>query len=141
MPTGHRKWDFFHLILDRALFTNLIRIPWAFRYPPLSKGWESFALTPELANALDRFKQFYTQSHQGRLLEWRYQLFSLSLRANFPLGVKELSVSLFQALVLMSFNETEPRQEDLSSPIRLSWEEIRDRTGIGELFYPVSCPS
>ncbi|KAL7412007.1 Cullin family-domain-containing protein [Mrakia frigida] len=92
-------------------------------YPDLGKGWEAFALPPTLNAALDRFKQFYTSSHQGRLLSWRYQLFTLNLKARFPLGTKDLSVSLYQAMVLLLFNDVEEKGT-------LGWSEIKERTGI-----------
>lgn len=79
----------------------------------------------KLSAPLQTFKQFYTQSHQSRLLDYRYQLFSMTLKAKFPLGVKELSVSLFQGLVLLAFNELTAETD------RLGWEELADKTGIG----------
>lgn len=91
--------------------------------------FEDIQLIPpslQLESALDRFKTFYTSAHQGRLLDWRYQLFSLTLKARFPLGTKELSVSLFQAMVLFLFNDREESGE------KLEWQEIKDQTGIGE---------
>jgi cullin-4 len=68
---------------------------------------------------------FYTASHQGRLLSWRYQLFTLNLKARFPLGTKDLSVSLFQSMVLFLFNDVEDKAT-------LTYSEIKERTGIGE---------
>ena len=92
-------------------------------------------LTPsdlQLNTPLDRFKTFYTSSHQGRLLSWRYQLFTLNLKARFPLGTKDLSVSLFQSMVLFLFNDVEDKAS-------LTWTEIKERTGIGQSHSSQSC--
>lgn len=45
------------------------------------------------------FKKFYLQKHQGRRLQWHDGLGTCVLKANFPKGAKELSVSLFQVLL------------------------------------------
>ena len=42
------------------------------------------------------FKDFYLSKHSGRRLVWHNSLGSCVLRAQFPKGLKELSVSLFQ---------------------------------------------
>jgi len=43
------------------------------------------------------FKDFYLSKHSGRRLVWHNSLGTCMLRAQFPKGLKELSVSLFQA--------------------------------------------
>lgn len=48
---------------------------------------------------------FYTKKYSGRRLQWYNSLGSCVLRAYFPKGTKELSVSLFQAVVLCLFND------------------------------------
>ncbi len=53
------------------------------------------------------FMDFYTKKYSGRRLVWHHCLGSCVLRAHFPKGSKELSVSLFQAVVLMLFNDAE----------------------------------
>ena len=45
------------------------------------------------------FKDFYLSKHSGRRLVWQNSLGACVLRASFPKGAKELSVSLFQACV------------------------------------------
>jgi hypothetical protein len=51
--------------------------------------------------ALDRasavFRDFYLTKYSGRRLVWQHSLGSCVLRAAFPKGAKELSVSTFQA--------------------------------------------
>ena len=42
------------------------------------------------------FKDFYLSKHSGRRLVWHNSLGTCVLKAQFPRGTKELSVSLFQ---------------------------------------------
>ncbi|GBG65908.1 hypothetical protein CBR_g54200 [Chara braunii] len=84
-------------------------------YPPME-----VKLPHELNVYQDIFKEFYLSKHSGRRLMWQNSLGHCVLKADFPKGKKELSVSLFQTVVLMLFND-----ED-----RLSYQEIKDATGI-----------
>ncbi|KAJ3037082.1 Cullin-4 [Rhizophlyctis rosea] len=68
-------------------------------YPPAE-----VTLPVELAMALDVFREFYLQKHSGRRLTWQHSLGQCVLKSTFPKGRKELSVSLFQTLVLLLFN-------------------------------------
>lgn len=83
-------------------------------------------IPPDLAEYEERFKQFYFSKHSGRKLQWQHSLGQFLLRARFkPTVVKELQISMFQALVLLLFND------------KLEWtyEEIKNATKIekGEL--------
>jgi cullin-4 len=73
----------------------------------------------------DVFAKFYHGKYSGRKLQWQPNLGHCVLRATFKTGHKELKVSLFQTLVLCSFNEADD----------LSLEEIKEATGVedGEL--------
>ncbi len=53
------------------------------------------------------FQDFYTSKQSGRQLQWHNSLGTCLLRARFPKGAKELSVSLFQAVLLCLFNEAD----------------------------------
>lgn len=64
-------------------------------------------LPQELEESQAVFKEFYLNKYSGRKLVWHSPLGTCVLRAQFPKGVKELSVSLFQAVVLMLFNTTD----------------------------------
>ena len=44
------------------------------------------------------FKDFYLSKHSGRRLVWHNSLGTCVVKAYFPKGTKELSVSLFQVL-------------------------------------------
>ncbi|XP_074269581.1 cullin-4-like [Silene latifolia] len=66
------------------------------------------------------FKEFYLSKYNGRRLMWQNSLGHCVLKVDFPKGKKELAVSLFQAVVLMLFNDAET----------LSFQDIKDATGI-----------
>uniref|UniRef100_T1IZT0 Cullin family profile domain-containing protein n=1 Tax=Strigamia maritima TaxID=126957 RepID=T1IZT0_STRMM len=59
----------------------------------------------EMVDYQEIFKKFYLGKHNGRKLQWQPTLGHCVLKAHFPLGNKELQVSLFQALVLLMFND------------------------------------
>eukprot|EP00854_Cymbomonas_tetramitiformis_P000968 gene968-1486_t len=78
---------------------------------------------PQEINAYQEiFKEFYLSKHQGRRLMWQNSLGHCVLKARFKKGPKELSVSLFQTVVLMLFNDAET----------LTFKEISDATAIEE---------
>ncbi|XP_030031725.1 cullin-4A isoform X2 [Manduca sexta] len=92
-------------------------------------------LPPSLTRAQDHFAKFYLGKHSGRKLQWQPTLGHCVLRAHFPqskattslstpflMGNKELQVSLFQALVLLLFNDGD----------NLSFEDIKTATNIEE---------
>ena len=62
-------------------------------------------LPEELNMYQEIFKEFYLSKHSGRRLVWYNTLGMCVLKAQFPAGSKELSVSLLQAVVLMLFND------------------------------------
>jgi cullin-4 len=68
----------------------------------------------------DIFKEFYLSKHSGRRLMWQNSLGYCVLKADFPKGKKELSVSLFQTVVLMLFNNAQS----------LTFQEIKDTSAI-----------
>ena len=77
---------------------------------------------PELRPYLEVFENFYRAKYQGRQLQWQQSLGQCVLRARFPKGTKELSVSLLQTLVLLCFNNQD----------EISFKEVKSKTGIGE---------
>lgn len=60
---------------------------------------------PEIQRIQEQFSTFYLSKHNGRKLLWQPSLGYSLLRATFKTGVKELQVSLYQALVLLLFND------------------------------------
>lgn len=82
-------------------------------------------LPAEMVQYQEIFKKFYLGKHSGRKLQWQPNLGHCVLRADFSAGNKELQVSLFQALVLLMFNDGD----------EFVFEEIKQATAIedGEL--------
>ena len=74
---------------------------------------------------LEAFKLFYLNKHSGRKLQWQPSLGHCVLKACFPHGDKELQVSLFQALVLLLFNQGDKHV----------FTDIKTATGIGGMEY------
>lgn len=72
--------------------------------------------------AIRDYNKFYNKKHGNRILTWAHYLGTASLTSHFPKGTKELSVSLYQATVLLLFNE------------KTSWkaEEIQEATGLND---------
>ncbi|KAI0059900.1 Cullin-4B [Artomyces pyxidatus] len=61
-------------------------------------------LPVNMQGELTAFSQFYQEKHQGHRLEWNHGLGTVSLKGVFTPGQKELSVTLYQAVVLLLFN-------------------------------------
>lgn len=53
------------------------------------------------------FNKFYLAKHSGRKLQWQPTLGSCVLTSRFEHGSKEFLVSLFQAMVLLLFSDTD----------------------------------
>jgi cullin-4 len=82
-------------------------------------------LPAELLELQETFTKFYYGKYTSRRLVWQNALGQCVLKAWFPKGRKELSVSLFQSVVLMLFNDNET----------LSFEQLKAQSGLedGEL--------
>jgi|SRR6266850_3608934 len=74
-----------------------------------------------MQSELDGFAAFYNEKHQGHKIEWNHALGMVNLRARFAAGQKELSVSLYQAVVLLLFNDIP----------EIPFSEVKLHTGIG----------
>lgn len=79
----------------------------------------------QLLELQETFTKFYYGKYTSRRLVWQNALGQCVLKAWFPKGRKELSVSLFQSVVLMLFNDNET----------LSFEQLKAQSGLedGEL--------
>ncbi|KYQ92686.1 cullin [Tieghemostelium lacteum] len=62
-------------------------------------------LPVEFKEYLDVFSQFYHKKYSGRQLKWQHGVSHCIIKANFPLGKKDLFVSLFQTLLLYQYND------------------------------------
>ena len=78
---------------------------------------------------LTRYGEHYKSKHSGRILDWIHSLGTAILRARFKAGTKELSVSLYQAVVLLLFNEA----------TEIPFMDIKEQTNIGEIFLFLYC--
>jgi hypothetical protein len=79
-----------------------------------------------MQSELDGFAAFYSEKHQGHKIEWNHGLGTVNLRARFAAGQKELSVSLYQAVVLLLFN----------GMAEIPFFDVKLHTGIGALRRP-----
>ncbi|KAK9334151.1 Cullin family-domain-containing protein [Lipomyces starkeyi] len=82
-------------------------------------------LPPHMAEALENFKTFYLTKQTGRRLTWRHSLGHCVVKADLPKGKKELSMSLFQTVVLLLFN-------DVSDGKSLTYEEVKAATSLDD---------
>ncbi|EMD41477.1 hypothetical protein CERSUDRAFT_110046 [Gelatoporia subvermispora B] len=75
---------------------------------------------------LIKYSAFYKSKHQGRKLDWDHSLGIATLKAQFKPGEKELSVSLYQAVVLLLFNDGEEISfPDIKAQTRMEDAELR----------------
>ncbi|CAF4042405.1 unnamed protein product [Adineta steineri] len=83
----------------------------------------SAILPVELCRLKDIFEKFYLSKHTGRKLQWQYSLDHCLLKGWLKdKAVKEFQVSLYQALVLLLFNQH----------LNLSYKDIIEHTKIQE---------
>jgi cullin-4 len=86
-------------------------------YPPAE-----VTLPGDILELQKQFSSYYMSKHNGRRLQWHPYLGHCTLKANFPLGRKELAVSLLQTVVLLQFNDFDD----------ISYHDILKATGIEE---------
>lgn len=93
--------------------------------------WPSYpvsecVLPEELSSSQNVFKDFYLSKHTGRRLVWYNSLATCLLKAKFDSGTKELSVSLFQAAVLMLFNDSNSLSyKEIAAALQLEEKELK----------------
>ncbi|THH15298.1 hypothetical protein EW146_g5163 [Bondarzewia mesenterica] len=93
---------------------------------PFSPRKTDIDLPLKMQVEIDNFANFYKKKHQGHKLDWDHGLGTANLRANFKGGEKELSVSLYQAVILLLFNETTRTSfADIKANTRMENEELR----------------
>ncbi|XP_064455149.1 cullin-4A-like [Ornithodoros turicata] len=84
------------------------------------------ALPSAMVELQEVFKRYYLGKHSGRKLQWQPTLGHCVLRARFPGGSKELQVSLFQALVLLLFNDADTLGlSEIAQASRIEDSELR----------------
>ncbi|KAF9150333.1 Cullin-4 [Linnemannia schmuckeri] len=86
-------------------------------YPPAEAN-----IPDQISQCQEVFKEFYLSKHKGKRLNWQNSLGHSVVKANFPLGTKELQLSLFQAIIVLLFNDT--------GDSSLSYKDIRQQSNI-----------
>ena len=92
-----------------------------------SSAWPSYPavnvnVPKSVLMATTDFEQNYKMKHSGRKLEWKHALAHCQLTSSFPKGMKEIVVSCFQAVVLLSFNDVDS----------MSYTALQTVTGLGQ---------
>jgi cullin-4 len=59
----------------------------------------------QMSEQLSNFTEFYKKKHANRVLNWDHSLGNASVIGHFKGSKKELLVSLYQAIILLQFNE------------------------------------
>ncbi|CAB16383.1 Cullin-4 [Schizosaccharomyces pombe] len=85
--------------LHRDLYVNVLSQAYWPSYPE-----SHIRLPDDMQQDLDCFEKFYLSKQVGKKISWYASLGHCIVKARFPLGNKELSISLFQACVLLQFN-------------------------------------
>ena len=75
----------------------------------------------KMQDDLSAYAEFYHTQFSGRKLDWDHSLGTVTLKAYFQGGNKELSVSLYQAVILLLFNHD----------VKLSYADIKAQTRLG----------
>jgi len=74
---------------------------------PFSARKQNVDLPPHMLDQVVGFTEFYKKNHKGHVLNWDHSLGNASIKATFKSGQKELLVSLYQAVVLVLFNDAD----------------------------------
>lgn len=79
----------------------------------------------QLREEVNHFTEYYQVKFKGRTLYWDHSLGTCTLSASFPKGDKRLTVSLYQAVVLLLFAHIPPNSNE-----SLTFEEIKSGVGM-----------
>ncbi|KAF8527847.1 Cullin-4B [Hysterangium stoloniferum] len=110
----HEKWS------DEKTFSVMVLQYSCWPYQP--KKGRDIDLPTSMLFSVERYSEFYKSKHKQRKLDWFHSLGTVTLTARFPKGEKELSVSLYQASVLLLFNNS----------IKLGYTEVQQQTNMGD---------
>lgn len=78
---------------------------------------------------LTAFNDFYKLKHSAHVLDWDHALGTVTMTSRFKPGTKELSLSLYQAIVLLLFNDSD----------QLQFSDIKDQTRMGSCSSSYHC--
>ncbi|KAF9481235.1 Cullin-4B [Pholiota conissans] len=87
---------------------------------PFAAQKNTVDLPPSMQDEITKYTEFYKAAHSGHVLDWNHNLGTATLKARFNAGVKELSVSLYQAIVLLLFNDA----------VDIPFADIKEMTGM-----------
>ncbi|KAF8845530.1 Cullin-domain-containing protein [Paxillus ammoniavirescens] len=83
-------------------------------------------LPPSMQVDLASYATFHKAKHQGHKLDWDHSLGTATLKARFRAGIKDVTVSLYQAVVLLLFNdETEIGYQAILEATRMDAAELK----------------
>ncbi|KAG9017883.1 hypothetical protein FRB93_004694 [Tulasnella sp. JGI-2019a] len=103
-------------MLDKTMSVMVLKYStWPF---PKYEGTLDFPA--DMSQSLATFNAFYKWKHSNRKLEWNHSLGTVTLAAQFKSGEKELSLSLYQAVILLLFQAEN----------KLGYKEILLRSGM-----------
>lgn len=80
-----------------------------------------------MQDELNVFERLYKLKHSARVLNWDHALGTVTMIGRFKPGVKELSLSLYQAIILLLFNSAD----------QINFTDIAAQTRIGTFVYPI----
>lgn len=83
------------------------------------------ALPPNLTAYQEEFEKFYKSKHQNRKLTWAPARDMVVVKASFISGPKELYMNMFQAIIILLFN-------DEAGNLGLTYLQISKATGIAK---------
>ncbi|KAF8308596.1 hypothetical protein DL93DRAFT_2063738 [Clavulina sp. PMI_390] len=93
---------------SQSFFSAYVLQESAWQKPPASAmPAANFTLPPVLQDPLDEFVRFYAQRQPKRKLTWAPGFGSVTLLTRFDKGEKALSLSLWQALVMLLFEDVD----------------------------------
>jgi cullin 4 len=75
----------------------------------------------QVQDAINSYQSYYAEKQPKRALHWNHALGTVTMIARFKPGKKELSLSAFQAVILLLFNDVdELPYADIKAQTRLS---------------------
>ncbi|KAJ7593925.1 Cullin-4B [Mycena floridula] len=93
---------------------------------PFTKPESQIDLPLKMQDELNIFKALYKTKHGSRVLNWDHALATVTMTARFRTETKELSLSLYQAIVLLLFNEEDTLGlSDIAERTRLADDDLR----------------
>ncbi|KAG2342628.1 Cullin-domain-containing protein [Suillus weaverae] len=93
---------------------------------PFLERTKDIDLPSSMQTDLNNYTTFYKIKHQGHKLDWDHSLGTATVKARFAAGPKDLTVSLYQAVVLLLFNdETEIGYRQILEETRMDEGELR----------------